>query len=84
MTTITLDRDTFERLRSVGPAELLAPDGAPFATLTPLAAGRPDPELAADLEKALASRRDPTPGVPLAEAWESIFAVHGRPEEAGA
>ena len=88
MTQITLDRETFERYRAAGAAELLSPDGEPFATLTPLAApppaDGPTPDFAAHgwTEEEIAEAKRPvaewsTPE----EVWERIFAEHGRPGE---
>ena len=83
MTRIALDRETAARLRAAGgPVELTDPDGVPLATATP-SNGPPPAELwtAEELAAIKASLREPGPRYSLAEAWEKIFAEHGRPEQ---
>ena len=78
MTQITLDRETFERYRAAGPAELLSPDGEPFATLTPLVSG-PTPDLAAhgwtaeEIAAAKARARSGEPGRPAEDVYRDVF-----------
>ena len=73
MTQITLDRETFEHYRAAGPAELLSPDGVPFATLTPVSA---PPEGADDWtaeELAEIADRPPQPSRPAEDVYREIF-----------
>ena len=79
MTQITLDRESADRLRAAGRSvELLDPDGAVPATATP------SPALSVTAEEiaaAKAASEAPGPRVTFAEAWEKIYAKHGRPAD---
>ena len=77
MTTITLDRETSDRVRGVtGPVSFLDPDGEPL-----LEATRPDPERGNadgfwsedDLAEALRRLREPGPRKTAAEVRATAF-----------
>ena len=86
MTQITLDRETAERLRAAGSAQLLDPDGVMFATLTPLPPVDPqslmveDPDVWTEEEIAEAKRRlaEGNPGIPAEDAYRNVFGENWR------